>query len=193
MEFKEFSPEKLLSISYLTMIITNLRLMSLRVILYWKDSSVNDEIDKLRLLYDFSPSERNDVIVVASSLCIYGLGSLGNMLTVLLVSVQVLRFRDNFLGMTWSIFSLNAIYWFPTGKISVFVGMGGDFPSFQRWNAFRVEFSGMRLTVSVKLRLWQVRYWEKWIICDFPCHHFVTIDDHMEVAIAKIQAELEDS
>ena len=40
-----------------------------------KDSSINDEIDKLRLSATASLAERNDVIVVASVSCIYGLGS----------------------------------------------------------------------------------------------------------------------
>ena len=40
-----------------------------------KDSSINDEIDKLRLSATASLTERNDVIVVASVSCIYGLGS----------------------------------------------------------------------------------------------------------------------
>ena len=40
-----------------------------------KDSSINDEIDKLRLSATASLSERRDVVVVASVSCIYGLGS----------------------------------------------------------------------------------------------------------------------
>ena len=40
-----------------------------------KDSSVNDEIDKLRLSATASLAERRDVVVVASVSCIYGLGS----------------------------------------------------------------------------------------------------------------------
>ena len=40
-----------------------------------KDSSINDEIDKLRLSATASLAERKDVVVVASVSCIYGLGS----------------------------------------------------------------------------------------------------------------------
>ena len=40
-----------------------------------KDSSVNDEIDKLRLSATSSLSERKDVIIVSSVSCIYGIGS----------------------------------------------------------------------------------------------------------------------
>ena len=40
-----------------------------------KDSSINDEIDKLRLSATVSLTERRDVVVVASVSCIYGLGS----------------------------------------------------------------------------------------------------------------------
>ena len=40
-----------------------------------KDSAINDEIDKLRHSATAALSERNDVIIVASVSCIYGLGS----------------------------------------------------------------------------------------------------------------------
>ena len=46
-----------------------------------KDSSINDEIDKLRLSATASLAERRDVVVVASVSCIYGLGSLTNIRT----------------------------------------------------------------------------------------------------------------
>lgn len=41
---------------------------------YWKDASINDEIDKLRHSATLSLFERRDVIIVASVSCIYGLG-----------------------------------------------------------------------------------------------------------------------
>ena len=52
-----------------------------------KDSSINDEIDKLRHSATSALLERNDVIVVASVSCIYGLGSPKNMRIQLLACV----------------------------------------------------------------------------------------------------------
>ena len=67
------------------------------------------------------------------------------------------------------------------------------FPASRDEHAFRVEFSEMRLSGFVEIEaltgqvLGDVDH-----LAIFPATHFVTNDDHMEVAIAKIQAELEE-
>ncbi len=72
---KNFSQTMLLSILYPTTITINLKLMFLPSDTYIeKDSSINDEIDKLRHSATSSLLERNDVIVVASVSSIFGLG-----------------------------------------------------------------------------------------------------------------------
>ena len=75
-EFKEFFPENAVEyfVSYYDYYQPEAYVPSSDTYIA-KDSSVNDEIDKLRLSATASLSERRDVIVVASVSCIYGLGS----------------------------------------------------------------------------------------------------------------------
>ena len=75
-EFKEFFPENAVEyfVSYYDYYQPEAYVPSTDTYIA-KDSSINDEIDKLRLSATASLSERKDVIVVASVSCIYGLGS----------------------------------------------------------------------------------------------------------------------
>lgn len=75
-EFKEFFPENAVEyfVSYYDYYQPEAYVPSSDTYIA-KDSSVNDEIDKLRLSATASLSERKDVVVVASVSCIYGLGS----------------------------------------------------------------------------------------------------------------------
>ena len=98
-----------------------------------KDSSVNDEIDKLRHSATSALLERNDVIVVASVSCIYGLVRRRNMPIAWWVCVQVWRFLVIVCSMTWWISSLSAMTSTFNGEIPCSWGCGRDFPSFARW------------------------------------------------------------
>ncbi|MDE6714702.1 MAG: DEAD/DEAH box helicase family protein, partial [Lachnospiraceae bacterium] len=75
-EFKEFFPENAVEyfVSYYDYYQPEAYVPSSDTYIE-KDSSVNDEIDKLRLSATAALTERNDVIVIASVSCIYGLGS----------------------------------------------------------------------------------------------------------------------
>lgn len=75
-EFKEFFPENAVEyfVSYYDYYQPEAYVPSSDTYIA-KDSSINDEIDKLRLSATASLSERKDVVVVASVSCIYGLGS----------------------------------------------------------------------------------------------------------------------
>lgn len=75
-EFKEFFPENAVEyfVSYYDYYQPEAYVPSSDTYIA-KDSSINDEIDKLRLSATASLSERKDVIVIASVSCIYGLGS----------------------------------------------------------------------------------------------------------------------
>ena len=107
-----------------------------------KDSSVNDEIDKLRHSATSALLERNDVIVVASVSCIYGLGSPKEYADSVLVFVQVWRFLVINCSMTWWISSLSAMTLISTGKFRVRGDVVEIFPSSRDEHAFRVEFFG---------------------------------------------------
>ena len=65
----------LLNILYLIMIITSLRLTFHVRTLHWQESSINEQIDRMRHAATRALLERDDVIIVASVSCIYGIGS----------------------------------------------------------------------------------------------------------------------
>ena len=158
-----------------------------------KDSSVNDEIDKLRHSATSSLLERNDVIVVASVSCIYGLGNpkeYANNVVSLRPGLEISR--DHLLNSLVDIqFERNDID-FQRGKFRVRGDVVEIFPASRDENAFRVEFFGDEIERIREIEaltghvLGEVEH-----LAIFPATHFVTNDEHMEESIAKIEAELE--
>lgn len=158
-----------------------------------KDSSVNDEIDKLRHSATSSLLERNDVIVVASVSCIYGLGSPKEYQD----SVVSLRpgleiSRDKLLNDLVGIqFERNDID-FQRGRFRVRGDVVEVFPASRDEHAFRVEFFGDEID-----RIREIEALTGQILGEvdhlaiFPATHFMTNDDRMEESIAKIEAELQ--
>ncbi|MBJ8349021.1 excinuclease ABC subunit UvrB [Streptococcus zalophi] len=159
-----------------------------------KDSSVNDEIDKLRHSATSALLERNDVIVVASVSCIYGLGSP----TEYAESVVSLRpgleiSRDQLLNDLVSIqFERNDID-FQRGRFRVRGDVVEVFPASRDDHAFRIEFFGDEID-----RIREIESLTGRVIGEvehlgiFPATHFMTNEERMEESIAKIQAELTD-
>ena len=158
-----------------------------------KDSSVNDEIDKLRHSATSSLLERNDVIVVASVSCIYGLGNpkeYADNVVSLRPGLEITR--DHLLNSLVDIqFERNDID-FQRGKFRVRGDVVEIFPASRDENAFRVEFFGDEIERIREIEaltghvLGEVEH-----LAIFPATHFVTNDEHMEESIAKIEAELE--
>lgn len=158
-----------------------------------KDSSVNDEIDKLRHSATSSLLERNDVIVVASVSCIYGLGSPKEYQD----SVVSLRpgleiSRDKLLNDLVGIqFERNDID-FQRGRFRVRGDVVEVFPASRDEHAFRFEFFGDEIDRIREIEaltgqvLGEVDH-----LAIFPATHFMTNDDRMEESIAKIEAELQ--
>ena len=159
-----------------------------------KDSSVNDEIDKLRHSATSSLLERNDVIVVASVSCIYGLGNpkeYADNVVSLRPGLEISR--DHLLNSLVDIqFERNDID-FQRGKFRVRGDVVEIFPASRDENAFRVEFFGDEIERIREIEaltghvLGEVEH-----LAIFPATHFVTNDEHMEDSIAKIEAELEE-
>ncbi|CAM3103529.1 MAG: excinuclease ABC subunit UvrB [Pseudolactococcus laudensis] len=158
-----------------------------------KDSSVNDEIDKLRHSATSSLLERNDVIVVASVSCIYGLGNPKEYAdNVISLRPGLEISRDHLLNSLVDIqFERNDID-FQRGKFRVRGDVVEIFPASRDENAFRVEFFGDEIERIREIEaltghvLGEVEH-----LAIFPATHFVTNDEHMEESIAKIEAELE--
>ena len=159
-----------------------------------KDSSVNDEIDKLRHSATSSLLERNDVIVVASVSCIFGLGSpIEYARQVVSLRVGMEKSRDQLLKELIEIqFERNDID-FQRGRFRVRGDVVEIFPASRDEQALRIEFFGDEID-----RIREVDALTGEIMSDtehvsiFPATHFVTNEDHMEHAIASIQSELDE-
>ncbi|MBO0431447.1 excinuclease ABC subunit UvrB [Enterococcus sp. DIV0660C] len=158
-----------------------------------KDSSVNDEIDKLRHSATSSLLERNDTIVIASVSCIFGLGSPFE------YQKQVVSIRQgaeldrnqlirNLVGIN---FERNDID-FQRGRFRVRGDVVEIFPASRDERALRVEFFGdeVERIREVDALTGEV-LGETGHVAIFPATHFVTNDEHMEQAVANIKAELE--
>lgn len=159
-----------------------------------KDSSINDEIDKLRHSATSALLERNDVIVVASVSCIFGLGSPKEYLEqVVSLRVGMEMDRNQLLRNLIDIqFERNDID-FQRGRFRVRGDVVEIFPASRDERALRVEFFGDEIE-----RIREVDALTGEIIGEtehvaiFPATHFLTNEEHMEVAISNIQKELAD-
>ncbi|WP_187325789.1 excinuclease ABC subunit UvrB [Liquorilactobacillus sucicola] len=158
-----------------------------------KDSSINDEIDKLRHSATSSLLERNDVIVVASVSSIFGLGDPHEYQehTLSLRVGQTLE-RDALLRQLVDIqFERNDID-FQRGRFRVHGDVVEIFPASRDERALRIEFFGDEID---RIREFDSLTGE--IIGDrshvsiFPATHFMTNDNIMDKAIAGIQSELD--
>lgn len=158
-----------------------------------KDASINDEIDKLRHSATSSLLERNDVIVVASVSCIFGLGDPKEYSQqVVSIRVGMELERETLLKSLIDIqFERNDID-FQRGRFRVRGDVVEIFPASRDEHALRIEFFGDEVE-----RIREVDALTGEIIGEtehvaiFPATHFVTNEDHMEQAIAQIQEELE--
>ncbi|WP_428845220.1 excinuclease ABC subunit UvrB [Apilactobacillus xinyiensis] len=157
-----------------------------------KDSSINDEIDKLRHAATSSLLERNDVIVVASVSSIFGLGDPKEYFknTIMLKVGETLE-RDDLLRKLVDIqFDRNDID-FQRGRFRVRGDIVDIFPASGDENAYRIEFFGDEID-SIKeidtLTGEVVANDPKVII--FPATHFLASDDNMKQALTGIKEEM---
>ena len=194
-EFKEFFPENAVEyfVSYYDYYQPEAYVPSSDTYIA-KDSSINDEIDKLRLSATASLSERKDVIVIASVSCIYGLGSPDEYQD-MIVSLrpgqikdrdQVLRelidiqYTRNDLDIQRSTFRVRG------DTIEIYPAQGGDY-------LIRVEFFGDEidritevepLTGKVHASLNHVAI--------FPASHYVVNPEKIKKACDNIEAEMQE-
>jgi excinuclease ABC subunit B len=157
-----------------------------------KDSSINEEIDRLRHAATMSLLTRKDVIIVASVSCIYGLGNVTDY-TAMTINLQVgeQRKRDKFLR------QLNDIQYqrndmdFSRGKFRVRGDVVEIYPIGEE-TAYRLEFFGDELE-----RIRQVDpltgevLGELQTLSIFPGKHFVTPQERLQKAVAAIGEELD--
>ena len=158
-----------------------------------KDSSINDEIERLRLSAMGSLLTRPDTIVVASVSCIYGLGSPedyeGMMLPVWLG--QTIRRDDMLSSLVGMLFERNDIE-FGRGKFRVRGDVVEVHPAYLDTTAVRVEFFGDdidRITTIDTLTGHVIERLDKYTF--FPAKQFVTPGDKLKAAVITIREELD--
>jgi len=159
-----------------------------------KDSSINDEIDKLRHSATASLFERKDVIIVASVSCIYGLGAPVDYKKMVLslrpgmemsreeilsklVDIQYSRNDINFVRNTFRVRG-DVIEIFPAAASENVVRVelfGDEIDRITEVNALTGEIMGLREHISI-----------------FPASHYVTSRENIERAVIAIEKELED-
>ena len=159
-----------------------------------KDSSINDEIDKLRHSATSALLERNDVIVVASVSSIFGLGSPFEYQkhTISLRVGQEIE-RDKLLQSLVDIqYERNDID-FQRGRFRVHGDVVEIFPASHDERALRVEFFGDEIDRIREIDpLTGEVFGDRNHVAIFPATHFMTNDDQLERAIDGIQHELDD-
>ncbi|MTI80527.1 MAG: excinuclease ABC subunit UvrB [Firmicutes bacterium] len=158
-----------------------------------KDSSINDEIDKLRHSATCALLERRDVIVVASVSCIYGLGNPHEYRDLVLSLRTGMEYdRDKVLRKLVDIqYSRNDIN-FTRGTFRVRGDVIEIFPANAAEQAFRVEMFGDEIDRMVEFDVLTGEVvGERNHISVFPASHFATSDEKLARAIASIEEELE--
>jgi len=159
-----------------------------------KDASVNEEIDKLRHSATSALFERDDVLIVSSVSCIYGLGNPQEYKEhVLSIRTNTEMKRDDLLRELVDIqYSRNDID-FKRGSFRVRGDSVEIIPASREQQSLRVEFFGDEID-----RIREVDALTGEIIGDrehvaiFPASHFVTSEEKMQKAIKNIEAELEE-
>jgi excinuclease ABC subunit B len=159
-----------------------------------KDSSINDEIDKLRHSATKALLERNDVLIVASVSCIYGLGEPEMYFEMLVFVEEGQRIdRDRVLRKLVDIHYLRNDYDFHRGTFRVRGDTVEVFPAYEESRAVRIEFFGDEIEGLYEidaLRGQVVRKLQS--VAIYPASHYVTTSDRMEQAVAGIRAELKE-
>ena len=157
-----------------------------------KDSSINDEIDKMRHSATKALLERNDVLIVASVSCIYGLGSPEKYFEMLLFLERGATVdRDQMLRKLVNIqYERNDID-FHRGTFRVRGDVVEVFPAYEESTALRIEFFGDTIESISEfdpLRGRQLRGLAR--VAIYPASHYVTTRDRLDDAVQSIRAEL---
>jgi len=157
-----------------------------------KDSSINDEIDKLRHSATKALLERNDVLIVASVSCIYGLGEPEVYFEMLVFLEEGQRVeRDRVLRKLVDIQYQRNDYDFHRGTFRVRGDTVEVFPAYEESRAVRIEFFGDEVEGLYEidpLRGQVIRRLAS--VAIYPASHYVTTSDRLEVAVRNIRQEL---
>jgi excinuclease ABC subunit B len=158
-----------------------------------KDTSINDEIDRLRLRATSSLLERDDVIIVASVSCIFGLGSPKDFRDLLLIvekgtKVDQRKILERLIDIHYTRNDID----FHRGTFRVRGDVIEIYPAYEE-HALRVELFGDEIErISAIDTLTGEVLEEKQRAAVYPAKHFVTTAPKLEAAVQAIQSELEE-
>ena len=159
-----------------------------------KEATINDDIDRMRHSATTALLERNDVIVVASVSCIYGIGSPDAYYGMLLHLK-----KGETIDRNWVIRKLAEIqyerndYDFYRGRFRVRGDVIDVFPASEEDKAYRIEFFGDEVDRLLEIDPFRgkiLRELEK--ITVYPASHYVTPQERLRIAIENIRLELKE-
>lgn len=159
-----------------------------------KDSSINDEIDKLRHSATCALSERRDVIIVASVSCIYSLGDpidYRNMVISLRTGME--KGRDELIAKLVDLqYERNDIN-FVRNKFRVRGDTVEVYPAYSYGDALRIEFFGDEIEriSEINTLTGEVKQFLNHTAI-YPASHYIVPADKMESALAEIKREMEE-
>lgn len=159
-----------------------------------KDASINDEIDELRHYATAALLNKDDVIVVASVSCIYGIGEIDEYLKKMLtISVGDQVKRDHILTKLVEMLYERNDMDLKRGSFRVRGDVLEIIPISQHGKGIRIDFFGDEIDrISEFDTLTGAVLTNKKSISIFPASHFVTSDDKLQQAIKNIKVELEE-
>lgn len=159
-----------------------------------KDASINDEIDKLRHSATSALFERRDVIIVASVSCIYGLGSPKEYRELVLsLRTGMEKDRDRLLRELVDIQYTRNDLNMTRGTFRVRGDVVEVVPASREEHCIRVEFFGDEIDRITEVdALTGEVLGEREHVAIFPASHFVTREEIMQIAIKRIERELEE-
>ncbi|MDC7279076.1 excinuclease ABC subunit UvrB [Butyrivibrio fibrisolvens] len=194
-EFKEFFPENAVEyfVSYYDYYQPEAYVPSTDTYIA-KDSSINDEIDKLRLSATASLSERRDVIIVSSVSCIYGIGEPDDFQN-MMVSLRPgdMKDRDDVIHELINIQYMRNDMDFARGTFRVRGDTLEVIPANTSDYGIRIEFFGDEIDriCETEIMTGQVKR-ELEHVAIFPASHYVIPQDKINSACASIEAELDE-
>ena len=159
-----------------------------------KDSSINDEIDKLRHSATAALSERRDVIIVASVSCIYGLGSpIDYQEMVISLRPGMIKDRDEVVAKLIEIQYDRNDMDFKRGTFRVRGDVLEIFPAVSEDYAIRVEFFGdeVERITEIDVLTGEIKNALKHVAI-FPASHYVVSKEALDRATKAIEEELEE-
>ncbi|HCH28889.1 MAG TPA: excinuclease ABC subunit B, partial [Ruminococcaceae bacterium] len=159
-----------------------------------KDSSINDEIDKLRHSATCALSERRDVIIVASVSCIYSLGNpidYRNMVISLRTGME--KSRDELIRKLVTLqYERNDIN-FTRNKFRVRGDVVDVYPAYSYENAIRIEFFGDEIERICEINALTGELKE--ILSHaaiYPASHYIVTEEHLTEALEELRQEMEE-